>query len=183
MNQETKNAVSAITSLYVRTCELEDEKTSDDLDFLVWIAAFATAGVGLVLIRGADISAASWMDPETVWAVITAVQVILTLAILLALVVRLLINARLDRQRAYVNLLGAQEAKFHADLVKTESQNLVTDIISGMFLPDESRKMLINLKKEIEELDAKYNGWMKVQLALFGVGYVLLVVAGIQISP
>ncbi len=179
MEESQQKAIEKITRLKVRASEMENEIASDDLKFSVWVAAFATAGFGLVLLNANQIMEKSWLPPRVGTYLIAAIQAMLAFAIIGAGLVRHLINARMLSERESINLMNAQLARVLSGHIP-DAGDLIVNTVAGKYLDEGAKADLDSHDSKTNELDKRYKRWMLIQILLTGLALAGLLVISIR---
>jgi hypothetical protein len=179
MQESEQKAIAEITKLKVRASEMENEIASDDLKFSVWVAAFATAGFGTVLLNANKIIETSWLSSRAGSYMIAGVQTMLAAAIIGAGLVQHLINARLLAGRECINLMNAQLARVLSGHI-ADAGDIIKNTVDGKYLAEGFRADLKSHESETGKLDTHYKRWMLVQIMLTGLALVGLLVISLR---
>jgi hypothetical protein len=175
MQEREQKAIAEITRLKMRASEMENEIASDDLKFSVWVAAFATAGFGTLLLNANKIIETSWLPSRAGSYLIAAVQTMLAAAIIGAGLVQHLINARLLAGRECNNLMNAQLARVLSGQIP-DAGDIIVNTIEGKYLAEDDRTNLKSSEDKTGTLDERYKRWMLVQIVLTGLALVGLLI-------
>ena len=179
MEEREQKAIAEITRLKVRASEMENEIASDDLKFSVWVAAFATAGFGTVLLNANKIVETSWLPSRAGSYGIAAVQVMFAAAIIGAGLVQHLINARLLAGRECNNLMNAQLARVLSGHIP-DAGDMIVNTIEGKYLAEDARADLKSSEFKTGVLDERYKRWMLIQTVLTGMALVGLLIISLR---
>lgn len=183
MEEEKKReAFSKITELYARAGQAENDIALDELDFSIWIAAFATAGFGLLLIKSDSIIEGTWLTEHPASIIVITIQFSLVGAMLCAGAVRYNVNKRLISQRNEINLLNAQEARVIAGQIKTLSNDITSSVTQVEYLAEDSKIKYNHHYNNTKKLDEKISYWLKAEQELIAFAYIALLFVGLPIK-
>ena len=181
LNKETREAISKITAAIVEATTGDNNAASGSLDFSVWAAAFATAASGLILLHGQTLAADSWLGGAAASYSLLAAQPLLFGSIIVAAIVRILINKRLSAARDLNDYYRMQDAAPESEPVPGSSNDLFLAVMEGAHLGKEVQKDLQTEYGRVQKLDARYKLVITCQLLLIGISYAILLIVGIRI--
>lgn len=181
MDKETREAISKITAALVEASTGDNKAASDSLDFSVWAAAFATAASGLILLHGQTLAAGSWLGGAAASYSLLVAQPLLFCSIVVAAIVRILINKRLTAARDLKDYYRMQDADPAPEPVPGSSNDLFLNVMDGAYIGKEVQKDLQTMSDRVQKLDARYKLVITCQLLLVGISYAILLIVGIRI--
>lgn len=181
MNAETREAISKITETIIEVSDGENDAASDNLDFSVWAAAFATAASGLILIHGHTIAEGSWIGKTLASYFLLAAQPLLFASIIIAGIVRHFINQRRSAARDLNDLYRLQEVSPEPEPLPCSSADIFLKVMDGAYLFSSTQLALREKYKWVLKLTERYRFFIRCQLSMIGISYGILLVVGIRI--
>lgn len=164
----------------------EIEIARDNNQYSVWLAAFATGGLALLLAKGSDFIDASWLWPCVARWFVIAAMIVFSIAMVLSAVVQRAVVKYRELSRTITAVQMVQRAIIICDneaLSKlTESAEdryrLAIRIADGEFIPKGEVKDEWDMyRKQFGKSERCYQLALGGQQILVGVAYLLVVVA------
>ena len=181
MDTETREAISKISESIIEVSDGENDAASDNLDFSVWAAAFATVASGLILIHGHTIAEGSWMGKILASYFLLAAQPLLFASIIIAGVVRHFINQRRSAARDLNDLYRLQGASPEPEPQPGSSNDIFLNVMDGAYFIKNTQLALQEQHKTVQKLTARYRVFIRCQLAMIAISYGILLIVGIRV--
>jgi hypothetical protein len=178
ISETDAKAVAAITALKVTSCTDDNEVASDALKFSTWVAGFASAAFGFLLLNTDKLADSSWMQATVASYVLMGTLAILAGSILACGFVHHLVSAVRYSDRHVTTVLNAQLARVLSGESPVGNKITVSDVVLGHYLPDESQEELRLAEKQGDEQKRLYQRVLGIQLALAGIALAALLVVG-----